>query len=113
HPQRLLWASTGMKDADARDTLYLEKLAAPDTINTIPDKTLLAFADHGEVGAAMAPDGGDAEQVIAGFVKLGIDVDALAMQLQQEGGDSFKKSWRGLLAGLEDKRAALTGAAAR
>ncbi len=113
HPQRLLWASTGTKDPDASDTLYVEELAAPDTIDTIPDKTLLAFADHGKVGAVMAPDGGDAEQVIAGFVKLGIDVDALASRLQKEGGDAFKKSWRGLLAGIEDKSAKLAGAARR
>ena len=112
-PQRLLWASTGTKDPDASDTLYVEKLAAPDTIDTIPDKTLLAFADHGKVGAVMAPDGGDAEQVIAGFVKLGVDVDALALRLQKEGGDAFKKSWRGLLAGIEDKSTKLAGAAAR
>ena len=113
HPQRLLWASTGTKDPDASDTLYVEKLAAPDTIDTIPDKTLLAFADHGKVGAVMAPDGGDAEQVIAGFVKLGIDVDALAVRLQKEGGDAFQKSWRGLLAGIGDKSTKLAGAASR
>jgi len=113
HPQRLLWASTGMKDPEARDTLYVEKLAAPDTIDTIPDKTLLAFADHGTVGAVLAPDGGDAEQAIADFVKLGIDVDALALRLQKEGGDAFKKSWRSLLAGIQDKSAQLAGAASR
>lgn len=113
HPQRLLWASTGTKDPEASDTLYVEKLAAPDTIDTIPDKTLLAFADHGKVGAVMAPDGGDAEQVIAGFVKLGIDVDSLALRLQKEGGDAFKKSWRGLLAGIGDKSTKLAGAASR
>ncbi len=113
HPQRLLWASTGTKDPDASDTLYVEKLAAPDTIDTIPDKTLLAFADHGKVGAVLAPDGGDAEQVIAGFAKLGIDVDALAMRLQKEGGDAFKKSWRSLLAGIQDKSTQLAGAASR
>ncbi len=113
HPQRLLWASTGTKDPDASDTLYVEQLAAPDTIDTIPDKTLLAFADHGKIGAVLAPDGGDAEQVIADFVKLGIDVDALAVRLQKEGGDSFKKSWRSLLGGIQDKSAKLAGAASR
>ena len=113
HPQRLLWASTGMKDPQGRDTLYVETLAAPDTINTLPDKTLLAFADHGKVGAVLAVDGGDAEAVIADFAKLGVDVDALAVRLQQEGGDAFKKSWRSLLAGIRDKNAQIAGAAGR
>ena len=113
HPQRLLWASTGMKDPQGRDTLYVETLAAPDTIDTIPDKTLLAFADHGKIGAVLAPDGGDAESVIADFVKLGVDVDALALRLQKEAGDAFKKSWSSLLAGIHDKSAQLAGKAAR
>ena len=113
HPQRLLWASTGVKDPEASDTLYVEQLAAPDTIDTIPEKTLLAFADRGKVGAVLAPDGGDAEQVIAEFVKLGIDVGALALRLQKEGGDSFKKSWHSLLAGIQAKSTQLAGAAAR
>ena len=113
HPQRLLWASTGMKDPQGRDTLYVETLAAPDTIDTIPDKTLLAFADHGKIGAVLAPDGGDAESVIADFVKLGVDVDALAVRLQKEAGDAFKKSWSSLLAGIHDKSAQLAGKAAR
>ena len=113
HPQRLLWASTGMKDPEGRDTLYVETLAAPDTIDTIPDKTLLAFADHGKIGAVLAPDGGDAESVIADFVKLGVDVDALAVRLQKEAGDAFKKSWSSLLAGIRDKRAQLAGTAVR
>ena len=113
HPQRLLWASTGMKDPEGRDTLYVETLAAPDTIDTIPDKTLEAFADHGKIGAVLAPDGGDAEAVIADFVKLGVDVDALALRLQKEAGDAFKKSWNSLLAGIRDKRAQLAGTAVR
>ena len=113
HPQRLLWASTGVKDPEASDTLYVEQLAAPDTIDTIPEKTLLAFADHGKVGAVLAPDGGDAEQVIAEFVKLGIDVGALALRLQKEGGDSFKKSWHSLLASIQAKSTQLAGVAAR
>ncbi|MEO8835175.1 MAG: transaldolase [Caldimonas sp.] len=113
HPQRLLWASTGTKDPAASDTLYVEALAAPDTVDTIPDKTLLAFADHGKIGAGMAPDGGDAEAVIAEFGKLGIDDAALAARLQKEGGDSFAKSWKSLLAGIADKSAQLAGAAAR
>jgi transaldolase len=113
HPQRLLWASTGTKDPAAADTLYVETLAAPDTVDTIPDKTLKAFADHGKVGAVLPLDGGDAETVIAGFRKLGVDDDALALRLQQEGGDSFQKSWDSLLAGIKGKSAQLAGATAR
>ena len=112
-PQRLLWASTGTKDPDAPDTLYVEALAAPDTVNTMPDKTLKAFADHGRVGKPLPADGGDAEAVIAGYRQLGIDDAALALQLQREGAASFRKSWDALLAGLERKRAQLGEAAAR
>ncbi|MEO7150989.1 MAG: transaldolase family protein, partial [Burkholderiaceae bacterium] len=113
HPQRLLWASTGTKDPDAPDTLYVEALAAPDTVDTIPDKTLKAFAEHGKVGAPMAPDGGDAEPVIAEFRRQGIDDDALAARLQRDGADAFSKSWAGLLAGIRDKASTLTGAAVK
>jgi len=113
HPQRLLWASTGTKDPAARDTLYVEALAAPDTVDTIPDKTLKAFADHGKVEAVLAFDGGDAETVIAEYRKLGIDDAALALRLQQEGADSFQKSWDSLLAGIKGKSAQLVGAAAK
>ena len=113
HPQRLLWASTGTKDPAAPDTLYVEALAAPDTINTIPDKPLEAFADHGKVGAPMAVDGGDAEMVIAEFPALGIDDAALAERLQREGADAFAKSWRSLLDGIADKTSQLSGAASR
>ena len=93
-PQRLLWASTGTKDPAAPDTLYLSALAAPDTIDTIPEKTLRAFAEHGKVPGVMAEDGGDSEAVLAQFAKAGIDIAALATQLQQEGAQSFVKSWR-------------------
>ena len=113
HPQRLLWASTGTKDPAARDTLYVEALAAPDTVDTIPDKTLKAFADHGTVGAALAVDGGDAEAVIAEFRQLGIDDAALALRLQREGADAFRKSWDSLLAGIASKSAQLVGATAK
>lgn len=106
-PQRLLWASTGTKDPKASDTLYIKALAAPFTVNTIPDKTLQAFADHGEVGANMAPDGGDCEAVLDQFAKAGIQVEALADQLQDEGAKSFVKSWKGLLEGIETKSRAL------
>jgi transaldolase len=110
HPQRLLWASTGTKDPAAPDTLYVEALAAPDTIDTMPDKTLLAFADHGRIGAPMAADGGDGEAVIAAVASHGVDVDALATQLQKEGGAAFSKSWDALLGGLRAKTAQLAGA---
>ena len=113
HPQRLLWASTGTKDPAAPDTLYIEALAAPDTIDTIPDKTLEAFAEHGNVGAPMALDGGDAETVIAEFRALGIDDGALADQLQREGAAAFVKSWKSLLDGIADKTSQLSGAASR
>jgi transaldolase len=102
-PQRMLWASTGTKDPSARDVLYLEALAAPDTIDTIPEKTLAAFADHGKVGEPMRPDGGDAEDTIAQFKRAGIDVDALAAQLQREGADSFAKSWSDLMSQVAAK----------
>ena len=105
--QRLLWASTGTKDPTAPDTLYVEALAAPDTINTIPDKTLLAFVDHGQVKGVMPRDGGDAEQVIAEFARSGIDEATLAEVLQREGAAAFKKSWSDLLARIAQKSAAL------
>ena len=97
-PQRLLWASTGAKDPTASDTLYVEALAAPHTINTIPEKTLRAFADHGEVRGALPVDGGDAEDVIAEFARQGVDEATLAARLQREGTESFDKSWQDLLA---------------
>jgi len=95
--QRLLWASTGTKDPDARDTLYVEALAAPDTINTLPDRTLHAFADHGELKGVLPVDGGDAEEVLAEFTRIGIDDAALAAQLQREGAESFDESWQDLV----------------
>jgi transaldolase len=102
-PQRLLWASTGTKDPDASDVLYVEALAAPFTINTMPDKTLLAFADHGEVREPLPADGGDAEQVLAKINEAGLDTDALAVRLQEEGKDSFDKSWKELLGTIASK----------
>src|SRR5689334_15868449 len=83
--QRLLWASTGTKDPKASDTLYVKALAAPFTVNTMPENTLHAFAEHGELGAALDADGGDCEAVLGGFAKAGIDVQALAARLQDEG----------------------------
>src|SRR6266404_4946436 len=92
-PQRLLWASTGTKDPKASDTLYVKSLAAPFTVNTIPEGTLKALGDHGQVGAVLPADGGDCEEVLAQFGKAGINIDALAAQLQEEGAKSFVKSW--------------------
>ena len=106
-PQRLLWDSTGTKDPKASDTLYVEALAAPDTIATIPGKTLHAFAEHGRLRGAMAVDGGDAETVLARFAAAGIDVHALALQLQRDGVQAFVKSWKALLGRIADKSAAL------
>ena len=106
-PQRLLWASTGTKDPDASDTLYIEALAAPDTINTIPDKTLHAFADHGELKGVLPVDGGDAEEVLAEFTRIGVDDAALATQLQREGTESFDKSWQELMDCIAAKSASL------
>ena len=97
-PQRLLLASTGTKDPKASDVLYVKALAAPFTVNTMPEGTLKAFADHGEVGEIMPADGGDCEAVLAAHAKAGVDVDALAAQLQDEGAKSFVKSWNELMA---------------
>jgi transaldolase len=105
--QRLLWASTGTKDPKASDGLYVKALAAPFTVNTMPEGTLKAFGDHGEVGKALAPDGGDSETVLASFAKAGIDVDALAARLQDEGASSFVQSWNELMACIDSKSAAM------
>ncbi|HWG33595.1 MAG TPA: transaldolase [Gemmatimonadaceae bacterium] len=102
-PQRLLWASTGTKDPEASDTLYIEALAAPDTISTIPDATLCAFADHGVLRGVLPADGGDAEEVLGEFERAGIDVAALAARLQREGTESFDKSWRDLMDRIASK----------
>lgn len=111
-PQRLLWASTGTKDPDAADTLYVDALAAPNTINTLPDKTLQAFADHGSVGAPMLPDDSDAERLIAEFGRQGIDAAKLAERLQQEGAEKFADSWRELMDRINEKTAQLRQAGA-
>lgn len=105
-PPRLLWASTGSKAPDACDTRYVQALAAPGTINTLPEKTLLAFADHGKVERPLPLDGGDAEAVIAAFRQAGIDVEALAARLQREGVAAFTTSWHALLGCIRDKCAA-------
>ena len=110
-PQRLLWASTGTKDPKASDVLYVKALAAPFTVNTMPEATLLALADHGELGSIMSADGGDCEAVLAQFAKAGIAVDALAAQLQTDGAKSFVKSWNELLGVIASKSDALKQAA--
>jgi transaldolase len=105
--QRLLWASTGTKDPAASDVLYVKALAAPFTINTMPEATLRAFGDHGEVGGMLAAHGGECERILASFTKAGIDIDALASRLQDEGAASFVKSWNDLLARIESKSATI------
>lgn len=105
--QRLLLASTGTKDPKASDVLYIEALAAPLTVNTIPEATLKAFADHGKIGAAMKEDGGDSEAVLREFGKAGIRIDQLASRLQDEGAASFVKSWNELMDVIASKSAAL------
>jgi transaldolase len=106
-PQRLLWASTGTKDREASDVLYLQTLAAPFTIDTVPEATLQAFADHGRVGDLMPSDGGNCEEVLDRFRHAGIDIDALAEQLQREGAEAFNKSWSDLLDCIASKGDAL------
>jgi transaldolase len=106
-PQRLLWASTGTKDPKASDILYVRALAAPFTVNTMPENTLKAFANHGEVGDVLAPDGGDCEGVLTSFAKAGVDIEALGTQLQGEGATSFVKSWNDLMERVAAKRIAM------
>src|SRR5215471_14165626 len=106
-PQRLLFASTGTKDPKASDVLYIKALAAPFTVNTMPEGTLKAFADHGDLDQVLAPDGGDSETILAGFAKAGIDVNALAKRLQDEGASSFVKSWNDLMTCVDSKRVAI------
>jgi len=106
-PQRLLWASTGTKDPKASDILYIRSLAAPFTVNTMPEGTLKALAAHTELGELLPADGGNGEEVLAQFARAGIDVDALAAQLQDEGARSFVKSWNELLAVISSKSALL------
>ena len=110
--QRLLWASTGTKDPSAPDTLYIDALAAPQTINTIPEKTLLAFAEHGQVRQTLTDDASGADAVMAACREAGIDTDALAQRLQDEGAQSFSASWSSLLGHIADKALALKQAGA-
>jgi len=107
-PQRLLWASTGTKDPNASKTVYIDALAAPFTVNTMPEATLKALADRTELGDLLPSDGGDSEEVMAQFTEAGIDVDALAGWLQDEGAKSFVKSWNNLMTVVSSKSAALS-----
>jgi len=109
-PQRLLWASTGTKDPKASDVLYVNTLAAPFTVNTIPDGTLKALAEHGDVSTTLPADGGNSEEELARFADAKIDVHALSRQLQDEGAKSFVKSWNDLLGVISSKSTLLTRA---
>jgi transaldolase len=109
--QRLLWASTSVEDPQAPGVLYVEALAAPLTVNTMPDQTLEAFADHGAVGELLPADGGDADQVIAAFARAGIDPASLAAELQRQGAEAFVASWRDLLAQIGARHEQLAGTA--
>jgi transaldolase len=109
HVQRMLWASTGTKDPQASPTLYVEALAAPGTIDTVPDKTLEALASTGRIGARMPADGGIADVVLEEFLRAGLDLDKLAERLQREGAEAFEKSWNALMRGLQEKMARLAG----
>ena len=105
--QRLLWASTGTKDPEASDILYIQALASPFTVNTMPEATLKALADHGEIGQTLPARARYCDEVLAKFAKAGIDTDALAAQLQDEGAKSFVKSWNELMECIASKSAAL------
>ena len=106
-PQRLLFASTGTKDPKASDVLYIGALAAPNTVNTMPEETLRAFGEHGKVGSVMARDGGDCDQMLSSFTKAGIDLAKLAADLQSEGAKSFDESWQDLLTSIDTKSKAV------
>ena len=105
-----MWASTGTKDPKASDVLYITSLAAPFTVNTMPEDTLKALADHGELSAVLPAHDGDCEEVLAKFATAGVDIDALAAQLQDEGAVSFVKSWNELMACVASKSEALKNA---
>ena len=106
-PQRLLWASTGTKDPKASDVLYIKALAAPFTVNTMPEATLKAFADHGQLGEPLPADGGNCEEVLSQFSEAGINIDELAAELQREGAKSFVNSWNELMSVIDSKSATL------
>ncbi len=107
HPQRLLWASTGTKDPHAPDYLYVKALASPNTINTMPEATLLKFGEHGELGRILSSGGGDSEEVVYNMSRQGVDMEALAAKLQKEGAESFVKSWEEMMSVVAQKAQAL------
>jgi transaldolase len=109
-PQRLLFASTGTKDPKVSDILYVKALVAPLTVNTVPEGTLMAFADHGQLGTELTANGGDCERVLTEFRRAGVDVEALAAKLQEDGAASFVASWNDLLGVIASKSAALAKA---
>lgn len=109
-PQRLLWASTGTKNPNESDIMYIKSLACPDTVNTMPEATLLAFADHGDIETGLSSDGGEYESILSQFTEAGMDIDALAIQLQADGATSFVKSWNDLLNVIESKSNSLSSA---
>ncbi len=111
-PQRLLWASTGTKDPQASDVLYVKGLAAPFTVNTMPEGKLKALATHEQMGPLIPADGGDCEEVLAQFRDAGIDIDELAAQLQVEGAGAFVRSWNELLAVISSKSEVMKESAA-
>lgn len=108
HPQRLLWASTGTKDPNASDYLYIKALAAPNTINTIPEETLLKFGEHGELGRILSSGGGESDEAVYKMARLGTDMEALAAKLQTEAAESFVKSWEEMMSVVAQKAQALT-----
>lgn len=109
-PQRLLYASTGTKDPEAPDTLYISGFASPNTVNTMPEGTLLAFEDHGEVPALLDPAGGDSAAVMARFERVGVDLSALGQQLQRDGAEAFVASWNELIERITSKGTELIAA---
>ncbi|HXX32582.1 MAG TPA: transaldolase [Myxococcaceae bacterium] len=106
-PQRLLWASTGTKDPLASDVLYIKALAAPFTVNTMPEGTLKALADHGDIGPMLPSDGGDCDEVLQRFVEAGVDISSLAVKLQEDGAKAFVQSWKDLMACIVSKSSAI------
>jgi transaldolase len=107
HPQRLLWASTGTKDPQVSDYLYVKALASPNTVNTMPEATLLKFGEHGELGRILSSGGGESDEVTYTLERQGIDMDVLAAQLQKEGAESFVKSWEEMMDVVAKKAQAL------
>jgi transaldolase len=102
-PQRVLWASTGTKDSSVSEILYIKALAAPYTVNTMPEATLKALSEHSQLGSILPPDGGDCEEVLAKFAAAGVNIDELAARLQDYGETAFAESWHELMAVIESK----------